>query len=58
MLYELRQYDVPLLTFYIERRELDKLTYTIEWVNDEKKHLLPIGLTPDSEGLSLSLIHI
>ena len=52
MLYELRQYDVPLLTFYIERRELDKLTYTIEWVNDEKKHLLPIGLTPDSEGLS------
>ena len=52
MLYELRQYDVPLLTFYIERRELDNLKYTIEWVNDEKKHLLPIGLTPDSEGLS------
>lgn len=52
MLYELRQYDTPLLTFYIERRGLDKMIYTIEWVNEEKKHLLPIGLTADSDGLA------
>lgn len=52
MLYELRQYDTPLLTFYLERQELDKLTYAIEWVNEEKKHLLPIGLTADSDGLA------
>lgn len=52
MLYELRQYDTPLLTFYIERQGLDKMTYTIEWVNEEKKYLLPIGLTADSNGLA------
>lgn len=52
MLYEIRQYDTPLLTFYIERQGLDKMTYTIEWVNEEKRYLLPIGLTADSEGLS------
>lgn len=52
MLYEIRQYDTPLLTFYIERQGLDKMTYTIEWVNEEKRFLLPIGLTADSDGLS------
>lgn len=52
MLYEIRQYDTPLLTFYIERQGLDKMTYTIEWVNEEKRYLLPIGLTADSDGLS------
>lgn len=52
MLYELRQYDTPLLTFYIERQGLDKMTYAIEWVNEEKKYLLPIGLTADSDGLA------
>lgn len=52
MLYEIRQYDMPLLTFYIERQGLDKMTYTIEWVNEEKRYLLPIGLTADSDGLS------
>lgn len=52
MLYEIRQYDTPLLTFYIERQGLDKMTYTIEWVNEEKRYLLPIGLTTDSDGLS------
>lgn len=52
MLYEIRQYDTPLLTFYIERQGLDKMTYTIEWGNEEKRYLLPIGLTADSDGLS------
>lgn len=52
MLYEIRQYDTPLLTFYLERQELDKLTYKVEWVNEDKKHLLPIGLTVSSDGIS------
>ena len=52
MLYELRQYDTPLLTFYLDRQELDKLTYKIEWVNEDKKFLLPIGLAIDSNGLA------
>ena len=52
MLYELRQYDIPLLRFYLKREELDKVSYTIEWVNEEKKHLLPIGLTIDSQGIA------
>ncbi len=52
MKYELKQYDTPLLTFSIVRQELDKITYVIEWINEEKKHLLPIGLTPDSDSLA------
>lgn len=52
MKYELKQYDKPLLTFSIVRQELDKITYVIEWINEEKKHLLPIGLTPDSDSLA------
>lgn len=52
MKYELKQYDKPLLTFSIVRQELDKITYVIEWINEEKKHLLPIGITPDSDSLA------
>lgn len=52
MLYELRQYDTLLLTFSLKRYELDKIIYTIEWINEEKRKLLPIGLETDSEGLA------
>ncbi len=52
MLYELRQYDTPLMTFSLERQELDKLIYNIEWVNEEKRELLPIGLTTNSDSLA------
>lgn len=52
MFYEIRQYDIPLLIFYIKRLELDKLEYIIEWVNEEYIHLLPIGLTIDSDSLA------
>lgn len=51
MIYELRQYDTSLLTFCVEREKLGKLTYTIEKVNEDKKHLLPIGLTADADSL-------
>lgn len=52
VIYELRQYDTPLLTFYIKYLEFDKLEYIIEWVNEKNKHLLPIGLTIDSDSLA------
>ena len=51
MLYELRQYDTPLLTFNVERKELDNFVIEVNWVNEEDKHLLPIGMTADSDGL-------
>ena len=51
MEYELRQYDLPLLKFHLERLELGGLKYTVSWVNEEKKYLLPVGLVPDSFGL-------
>ena len=39
MLYELRQYDTPLLTFNVERKELDNFVIEVNWVNEEDKHL-------------------
>lgn len=51
MLYELRQYDIPLLTFNVERKELDDFVFEVNWVNEEDKYLLPIGMTADSDSL-------
>ena len=51
MQYELRQYDMPLLTFRIEKQGIGELAYIIEWVNEDHKDLLPIGLSPTSEGI-------
>lgn len=51
MVYELRQYDNVLLKFSLVRKNLDELSYDVLWVNDELKHLLPIGLTLDSNGI-------
>lgn len=52
MIYELRLYDTPLMRFLIERMELGKISYAIEWVNEEKRYLLPIGLSADSDSLA------
>ena len=52
MLYELRQYDTPLLTFKVERKELDNFVFDVNWVDEKNKYLLPIGMTADSDGLS------
>lgn len=52
MLYELRQYDTPLLTFNLERKELDNFVFDVNWVDEKNKYLLPIGMTADSDGLS------
>ena len=51
MLYELRQYDTTLLTFNVERKELDNFVFDIVRINDKYKYLLPIGMTEDSDGL-------
>ena len=51
MIFELRKYDNILLKFSLQRAKLGEIVYHIEYVNDELKYLLPIGMTPDSEGL-------
>lgn len=51
MVYELRQYDNVLLKFSLTRKNLDEFSYDVQWVNDELKHLLPIGMTLDSNGI-------
>ena len=51
MSYILKQFDTPLLRFsVIENTAAPELR--IEWVNEEKKALLPLDLTLSTEGLS------
>ncbi len=52
MIFSLKQYDTDLLKFSIGRDEFDEMKYKIEWVNEESKHLLPIGLSLTPDGLS------
>lgn len=52
MTYELKQYDNTLLKFTLERSGLGEIVYRIDWINNELAHLLPIGLSVSSEGLS------
>lgn len=44
MTYELRQYDDILLTFEVERSSLGEISYSIDWIDKSRKHLLPIGM--------------
>ena len=50
MLYELRHFDTPLLRF-----EAIDSTYAAElnitWINEEKRHLLPLDMEPDGDSL-------
>lgn len=53
MEYEIRQFDTPLLRFYANPNETEKsISYNITWINEDKKHLLPIGFIPTNEGLA------
>ncbi len=52
MIFELKQYDTNLLRFYMDRTSLGEIVYNIDRINDELKHLLPIGLTPTPDGLA------
>ena len=36
----------------MDRTSLGEIVYNIDRINDELKHLLPIGLTPTSDGLA------
>ena len=36
----------------MDRTSLGEIVYNIDWINDELKHLLPIGLTPTPDGLA------
>lgn len=51
MKYELRQYDTVLLTFTVTKKELGQTEYVVDYVNEKQKHLLPIGMSIDSDGL-------
>lgn len=52
MVFELKQYDNVLLKFHLERVALGEIVYHIDWVNDELKHLLPIGLMSNPESIA------
>ena len=56
MAYELRHFDTPLLRF-----EAIDSTYAAElnitWINEEKRHLLPLDLVPDGDSLFKWLKH-
>lgn len=51
MTYELRQYDDILLTFEVERSSLGEISYSIDWIDKSRKHLLPIGMEISDDGL-------
>ena len=51
MYYELRQYDSALLTFHIERTPVGEISYFIDWIDEQRKYLLPIGMEITGEGL-------
>lgn len=51
MTYELRQYDDILLTFEVERSSLGEISYSIDWVDESRKHLLPVGMEVSDDGL-------
>ena len=51
MKYELRQYDKVLMSFFVNYKGLDVVSYEIDEISQEYRHLLPIGMTPDADGV-------
>lgn len=51
MKYELRQYDKVLMSFFVNYKGLDVVSYEIDEISQEHRYLLPIGMTPDSDGV-------
>ncbi|MFR5771897.1 MAG: hypothetical protein ACLUE7_00465 [Lachnospirales bacterium] len=49
MNYILKHFDTDLLMFSADENSSDP-DYKILWVNDEKKHLLPLDFKPTPEG--------
>ena len=52
MRFELKQYDNTLLKFSTNELTLGEITYTIDWVNEDAKSLLPIGLQLTPQGIA------
>lgn len=56
MIYTLKQFDIPLCRFFAsEDSSIPEIR--IEWVNEEKRNLLPLDLTLTEEGLRSWLKH-
>lgn len=53
--FELKLYDEVLLKFTMARKP--RFAITINWVNEAKRHLLPLDLEPTPEGLESWLTH-
>ncbi|HQM96423.1 MAG TPA: helix-turn-helix domain-containing protein [Clostridia bacterium] len=49
--YELRLYDLTLLTFTLEEKGIEGLTVHVFNINEEQKHLLPLGLEHTDDGV-------
>ncbi len=52
MRFELKQYDNALLKFSTNELNLGEIAYTINWVNEEARSLLPIGLQLTPQGIA------
>ncbi|MCL2654814.1 MAG: helix-turn-helix domain-containing protein [Coriobacteriia bacterium] len=55
--YELRLYDTTLVTFSLKEQGIEGLTARIISVNEEQKHLLPLGLDTSDEDVLRWLQH-
>ena len=51
MIYTLKIYDTELMTFELTQKPLEGFCCHIISVNEEKKHLLPVGMTIDGDGV-------
>jgi transcriptional regulator with XRE-family HTH domain len=49
--YEIRLYDVTLLTFTLEERGIEGLQASIQSINDKQKILLPLGMPLTNDGV-------
>ena len=51
MFFSLKQYDFELLTFELQQEGLDGFACSILSVNEAKRHLLPLGMPVNGDGL-------
>ena len=56
-LYEIRLYDTSLLSFSLDEGGIEGLTAHVISINEEQKHLLPLGLDPSDDGVLKWLQH-
>ena len=51
MIYTLKIYDTDLMTFELTQKPLEGVWCQIISVNENRKHLLPLGMTVDGDGI-------